>query len=75
MAENLILIDEQQDKEKSPPPLPTTPVSERKTQTPVLMRSRPFGTGLENVPESVCRNMFQNVIVSSLYMFFNKNFN
>ena len=34
-AENPILIDENQDMENSPPPHPTTPVSERPTQPPV----------------------------------------
>ena len=29
----------------------TTPVSERPTQSPVLMRSCPFGTKFENVPD------------------------
>ena len=49
MAENPILIDEEQDKE-NPPPVPTTPVYERPTESPVLIGSRPFGTGNENVP-------------------------
>ena len=45
MAENLIPIGEEQNKENSPPPTyPTTPVSERPTQQPVVMRSGPFGT-------------------------------
>ena len=47
-AENLILIHEEKDKENSPP-LPTTQVSERPTQLPVLVRSCPFGTRIENV--------------------------
>ena len=40
MAENPILIDKEQDKENSPH-LPTSPVSERPTQPPVLMRKCP----------------------------------
>ena len=43
LAENSIPIDEEQDKEKTHP-LPTTPVSERSTQTPVMMRNSSFGT-------------------------------
>ena len=42
-AENPILLDEEEDKEKSPPTT-ATPVSERPTQTHALLRSRPFGT-------------------------------
>ena len=51
MAENPILIDEKQVKENSPLTLPTTPVSERPTQPPMLMRSRPFGTTIEDVQD------------------------
>ena len=59
IAENSILIDEEQDKENSlPSPDRTTPVAERPTQHPVLMRSRPFGTRIENVPDCVCRNLY-----------------
>ena len=58
MAGNPILIDEEQDKEISPPPHPTTPVSERQTQPPVLMRSHPFDTRIENVPDYVFRSLF-----------------
>ena len=53
-AENPILLDEEAEKENS---LPTTPVSERPTQPPALLRSRPFGTSLENFPDYVSRNM------------------
>ena len=59
MAENPILIDKEQDKENSPPPHPATPVSERPTQPPVLMRSHPFGIRIENVPDYVYRKMFE----------------
>ena len=57
MAENPILIDEEQDKENSPPPHPTTPVSEKPTQPPVLMRSRPFRTTIDNDPDHVYKNL------------------
>ena len=60
MAETPILIDEQ-DKENSTPPPPhsTIPVSERPIQPPVLMRSRPFATRSEKVPDYVQRNLFE----------------
>ena len=57
-AENPILFDEEEDKENSPPTA-TTLVSERPTRHPALLRSRPFGTRLENVPDYVYRNLFQ----------------
>ena len=57
-AEKPILFDEEEGKENSPPP-PTTPVSGRPRQTPALLRSRPFGTRIENVPDYVYRNLFQ----------------
>ena len=41
MAENPILIDEEQDKENSPR-LPTTPDSERPTQTPCVDEKSPI---------------------------------
>ena len=53
MAENPILIDEEQDRENSPPPLSITAVSERPTQPLVLKQSCPFGTKFENVPDYV----------------------
>ena len=62
MAENPILIDEEQDKENSPPP-PTTPFSERSTQIPVLMRKSPFGTRIDNVPENVYRTLYEQFIL------------
>ena len=57
-AENPILLDEEKDKENSPP-TKTTPVSERPTRPPALLKSRPFGTRIENVPDYVYRNLFQ----------------
>ena len=62
MAENPILIAEEQDNENSPPPHPTIPVSERPMQPPVLLRSRPYGTRFENFPDYVYGNLFQKVI-------------
>ena len=60
MAENPILIHEAQDTEKCPPfNHPTTLVSERPTQPPVLMRNRPFGKRIENVPDFAHRNLFE----------------
>ena len=38
-AENPMLIDEEQDQVNSPP-VPSTPVTEKPTHSPVLMRSR-----------------------------------
>ena len=51
-AENPILLDEEEDKENSPP---TTKASE----IPALLRSRPFGTRIKNVPDYVYRKLFQ----------------
>ena len=56
-AENPILLGEEEDKENSS--LTTkTPVSERPTRPPALLRSRPFGTTIENVPDYVYKNLF-----------------
>ena len=55
-VENPIVLDEEQDKENAPP---TTPVSERPTELPRLLRSRAFGARIENVPDYVYRNLFQ----------------
>ena len=49
-AENPHLQEEKENKEKS---LPTTPVSERLTSSPALLRSLPFETRRENVPDYV----------------------
>ena len=54
-VENPILLDEKEDKENAP----TTPESERPTEPPRLLRSRPFGARLENVPDYVYRNLFE----------------
>ena len=57
-AENHNLLDEEEDKENSPATT-TTPVYERPTQPPALLRSRPFGTRIENIPDNVYRSLFQ----------------
>ena len=57
-VENPIVLDEEQDKENSAPTT-TTPVSERPTEPPRLLRSRAFEARIENVPEYVYRNLFQ----------------
>ena len=54
---NPIIVDDEEDKENSAPT--RTPESERPTEPPRLLRSRPFGTRLENVPESVYRTLFR----------------
>ena len=53
-----IIVDDEDDKENS---APTTSISksERPTEPPRLLRSRPFGTRLENVPESVYRTLYR----------------
>ena len=57
-ADNPILLNQDEDKEHSPPPR-TTPVYGRPTRPPAFLRSRPFETRIENVPDYVCRNLFQ----------------
>ena len=49
-AENPILLDEEEDMENSPA---TTPVSERPTRPPALLRSCPLGKRIKNVPDYV----------------------
>ena len=56
-VENPIVLDEEQDKENSPPP--STPESATSTEPPRLQRSRAFGAGIENVPDYVYRNLLQ----------------
>ena len=55
-AENPILLDEEEEKQNSPP---STPVPERPTRPPALLRNRPFGKRINNVPDYVYRNLFQ----------------
>ena len=49
-AENLIVLDDEQDKENFPP---STPESVRPPEPPRLQRSRSFGARIENVPDYV----------------------
>ena len=58
-AANPILVYAEEDKQNSAPTTTTTPESERPTEPPRLLRSLPFGTRLENVPESVYRTLFR----------------
>ena len=77
LGENPIFIDEEQDMENSPPnPLTpvTTAVFERPTQSPVLMRSHPFATTIENVPDYIYRNWFKGIKILLLCTNFNENF-
>ena len=53
-VENPIVLDEHEDKENAAPP---TPVSERPTEPPRILRSRAFGERMENVPDYVYRNL------------------
>ena len=57
-SQNPIVLDEEEDKENSPP-APSTPESVRSTEPPRLQRSHPFGTRVENVPDYVLKNLFQ----------------
>ena len=57
-AANQIIVDEEEDKENSAPTT-STPESGHPTETPRLLRSRPFGSRLENVPDSVYRTLFR----------------
>ena len=57
-AANPIIVDGEEDEENSAPTT-STPESERPTEPPRLLRSRPFGTRLENVPETIYRTLFR----------------
>ena len=61
-AANPIIVDDEEDRENSAPTTTTTPESERPTEPPRLLRSRPNGTRLENVPESVYRTLFRKIL-------------
>ena len=52
---NPCVLDKEEDNENSPP---TTPVSERPTETPKFLRNQTFGRRIENVPEYVYRTLF-----------------
>ena len=54
--ENPIVLDEEEDKENTPPP--STTESVRPTEPTRLQRSRAFGARMENVPDNVFRNLF-----------------
>ena len=56
-AANPITVDDEKDEENSAPTT-TTPESEHPAEPPRLLRSRPLGTRLENVPDSVYRTLF-----------------
>ena len=57
-VENPIVLDEEEDKENAPP-LPSTPVSERPTEPPRLLRSRAFRARIENGPDYFYMNLIQ----------------
>ena len=54
-VENSIVLEEEEDKENAP----TTPESARPNEPPRLQRSCAFGARIENVPDYVCRNLFE----------------
>ena len=56
-VENPIVLDEEEDKDNSA--TTRTPVSERPTEPPRLLRSCAFRARIENVPDYVDRNLFQ----------------
>ena len=57
-AANPIIVDDDQDNENSAPTT-TKPESERPTEPPRILRSRPFGNRLENEPDSVYRTLLR----------------
>ena len=57
-VENPIVLEEEKNEENAPPP-PSTPETFRPTEPPRLQRSRASGARMENVPDYVCRNLFQ----------------
>ena len=58
IAANPIIVDDEEDKQNSAPTT-TRPESERPAEPPRLLGSRPFGTRLKSVPDSVYRTMFR----------------
>ena len=52
------LVEDEEYKEKSAPTTSTTPESERQTEPPRWLRSRPFWARLEIVPDPVYRTLF-----------------
>ena len=57
-ATNPIIVDDEEDKENSAPTT-STPESERPTEPPRLLRSRPFETRLKKVPDFLYRTLFR----------------
>ena len=60
-ANPIIVVDDEEDEENSTPTTTTTttPESERPIEPPRLLRSCPFGTRLEKLPESVYSTLFR----------------
>ena len=58
-VEDPIVLDEEEDKENSLPPAPSTPESELSTEPPRLLRICSFRNGRKNVPDSVYRTLFR----------------
>ena len=56
-VENPIVLDEEEDKEKAPPP--STSESVRPKEPPRLQRSRAFGSRIEIIPDYLYRSLFQ----------------
>ena len=52
-VKNPIVVDEEEDKENTHPPAPSTSVSVRPTEPPRPQRSRAVGARIENVPDFV----------------------
>ena len=59
-SENRIVLDKEEDKENSHL---KTPVSERPTETPSLLRIGPLGKQIENLPELVYTTPFESNIL------------
>ena len=55
------IVDDEEDKENSAPTT-STPESERPTEPPRLLKSHPFGTRPENVPDSVNRTLLRRIL-------------
>ena len=60
-VENLIVLDEEEDKENAALS-PSTPESVRPTEPPRLQTSHAFRARMENVPDHVFRKLFQKVL-------------
>ena len=58
-VENPIVLDEEEDNENSAPTTKTTPVFERITEPPRLLKIRAFGARMEKVPDYAYRYLFQ----------------